>query len=188
VANPAAGIIPPGIGDASRLFALASAPANAPGIPQPAPAPAASGSSPAPPVTTAPEVRPAPVALPPAITPPVGSPLPVVSAPLPVKELAPTDPVFDALDRVADDLRGEVEDRALTDAVVTTGVVATAGYVLLNTRAALWFLSALLARPAVWRRFDPLDVIYAWERDRATTAPSSEEDDSLQSMVGPRPT
>lgn len=188
VANAGVAIIPPGIGDAGRLLALASVPAGAPGIPQVAPAPAVSDSSPAPSVTTAPEARPAPVTLPPTITPPVGPSLPVVSAPLPVTELAPTDPVFDSLDRVADDLRGEVEDRALTDAVVTTGAVATAGYVLLNTRAVLWFLSALLARPAVWRRFDPLDVIYAWERDRSTTAPSSEEDDSLQSMVGNRPT
>jgi hypothetical protein len=43
-----------------------------------------------------------------------------------------------------------------------------------------WFLSALLARPAVWRPFDPLDVIFAWERDgEARTG----DDESLASMV-----
>jgi hypothetical protein len=70
--------------------------------------------------------------------------------------------------------------------VVATAAVATAGYVLLNTRAVTWFISALLARPAVWRRFDPIDVIYSWERERDAQArdPDPRDDESLQSMVG----
>jgi hypothetical protein len=49
-----------------------------------------------------------------------------------------------------------------------------------------WFLSALLARPAVWRRFDPLDVIYAWERENGGNPHGAEPgaDESLQSIVG----
>jgi hypothetical protein len=45
-----------------------------------------------------------------------------------------------------------------------TGVLASSGYVMLNTRAGLWLLSLLMARPA-WKQFDPLEVLYAWEQD-----------------------
>jgi hypothetical protein len=90
------------------------------------------------------------------------------------------------LDKVSRDVGADADERAATDAVVTTAVAATAGYVLLNTRAAYWLISALLARPAVWRRFDPIDVIYSWERERelgTATGRTPEDDESLQSMV-----
>src|SRR5262249_33993333 len=41
--------------------------------------------------------------------------------------------------------------------VALTGLAATAGYVLLHTRAAPWLLSLLAARP-LWKQFDPLEV------------------------------
>ena len=94
----------------------------------------------------------------------------------------------DGLDKVTRDIVAEADERAATDAVVTTAVVATAGYVLLNTRAVYWFISALLARPAVWSRFDPIDVICAWDEEQESGKQSEEtafqEDESLQSMVG----
>ncbi len=115
-------------------------------------------------------------------TPPVAAP---PTAPEVVAQVTPTvsvpDSYLEPLDRVRDELRAEAAERATTDTIVVTGGVAVAGVVLLNTRAVYWFLSALLARPAVWRRFDPLDVLYAWERDGARGAGP---DDSLQSMVG----
>jgi hypothetical protein len=78
-----------------------------------------------------------------------------------------------------EEIRGGAQAIAVTEAAVVTGVSLTAGYVLLNTRAVYWFLSALLARPAVWRPFDPLEVIFAWEGDDARTG----DDESLASMV-----
>jgi hypothetical protein len=60
-----------------------------------------------------------------------------------------------------------------------TGLVATAGYVLLNTRAASWLLSLLSARP-VWKQFDPLEVIYAWEEEEKEQGAGEE---SLLSLV-----
>jgi hypothetical protein len=57
---------------------------------------------------------------------------------------------------------------------------------MMSTRAVYWFLSALLARPVLWRRFDPLEVIYAWERDGPTDPrhpPGPEDEESLQTLV-----
>jgi hypothetical protein len=147
-------------------------------------APASAPKS-APPDTSAPpeSSRPAPVA--PLIIPEKSIPIaPPVAAPEPSAEAA-AESVSQGLEKVAGDVGGDLEERAATDAVVTTAAVATAGYVLLNTRAVYWFISALLARPAVWRRFDPIDVIYSWEqRDGLGSAPGpAPEDDSLQSMV-----
>jgi hypothetical protein len=64
--------------------------------------------------------------------------------------------------------------------VVGTGVVATAGYVLLSPRLAYWLLSALLARRTVWKPFDPLEVVYAWERENGV---GDGDDESLEKMV-----
>jgi hypothetical protein len=65
----------------------------------------------------------------------------------------------------AEQIREQTQFAAVAEAGVVTGVSLTAGYLLLNTRAVYWFLSAVLARPAIWRPLDPLEVIYAWERD-----------------------
>ncbi len=119
----------------------------------------------------------------------IAPPAPVVAVPtIPAPENP--DAVADlrtGLDKIAEDLGADADERAATDAVVTTAVVATAGYVLLNTRAVHWFISALLARPAVWRRFDPIDIIYSWEREQELgTGPDptpNKDDESLQSIV-----
>ena len=66
--------------------------------------------------------------------------------------------------------------RAVRPASASTGALASAGYVLLNTRAGLWMFSALTARP-LWKDFDPLEVLFAWEEER------EEDTESLQSLV-----
>jgi len=168
--DPLGGTVTPrAVSDAGRVLVGADNPAA-----EAAAAPPAAPDAPkfAAPVPDAPKP-----ALPPAaVTPPAppstlaaaaGAPAgAVIDSPPPVVALEATSPVFAEIDRAAEDLRAEAQAQTMTDAVVVTGAAATAGYVLLNTRAVYWFLSALLARPAVWRRFDPLDVIYAWEHDQ----------------------
>jgi hypothetical protein len=74
----------------------------------------------------------------------------------------------------------------LVSAGVITGVVATAGYVLLSSRLTLWLLSALTARPLFWRRFDPVDILFAWEQEKERLdregSPATDEE-TLQSLV-----
>jgi VCBS repeat-containing protein len=70
------------------------------------------------------------------------------------------------------------------DAALKMGFVASAGYVLLSTRASYWFLSAVAARP-LWKQFDPLEVLFAWEEEQARLDREGEpqDDESLQSMI-----
>ena len=96
------------------------------------------------------------------------------------------DSVFAQLDRAADAIASDADEQALTNTLAVSSGVAVAGYMMLNTRSIYWFLSAFLARPAVWRRFDPLEVIYAWERERVDVMKRHEEpkdEESLLSMV-----
>jgi hypothetical protein len=139
-------------------------------------------------------VRPTPAPTPTESAGPILPPAPpaVFSAPLgpavtlSAAELVPPEAVLATLEQARAELRAEAEARATTDTIVVSGTVAVAGYVLLNTRAVYWFLSALLARPAVWRRFDPLEVVFAWEKDaaRRPRTPGPDGDESLQSIVG----
>jgi len=136
---------------------------------------------PAPPVETK-------VAISPPLEPAPAAPVTVqglVASPL-SSGLELTNPVFAELDRLSEEIGEGANAGALTNTLVAGGALASAGYVVLNTRAVYWFLSALLARPAVWRRFDPLDVIYAWETEREGMGDrplNPEDDESLQSMV-----
>jgi hypothetical protein len=70
--------------------------------------------------------------------------------------------------------------------VAATGVLATAGYVLLNTRAGFWLLSLMTTRP-LWKDFDPLEVVYAWENEDEPQEQEQEadkdKDGSLLSLV-----
>ena len=102
-----------------------------------------------------------PVVVAPAVAPAAGPSVPIGTV-VSEDDLVAATPDVAA---VADAAREETHEIALTEAAVVTGVSLTAGYVLLNTRAVYWFLSAVLARPAIWRPFEPLEVIYAWERD-----------------------
>jgi hypothetical protein len=83
----------------------------------------------------------------------------------------------------------------VADAVFIGGVAASAGYVFLSSRGGSFLLSALTARP-LWKQFDPLEVLFAWEtekgrrRARGLLAEEEEEEDreTLQSLVEPETT
>jgi len=68
--------------------------------------------------------------------------------------------------------------------VVGTGLVAYAGYVLLNSRVGYLVLSLLTARP-LWGQVDPLAVLMDWEQEAKRNGKSSddEEEESLQSLI-----
>lgn len=121
--------------------------------------------------------RPVPPGVPPAVVPDA----PAVPA---VPQLQADNPVFGGLDDLARDVGQGRKVEAVTGTVVGTGVVATAGYVLLSPRLAYWFLSALLARRTVWKPFDPVEVLYAWEREKGT---EDGDDDSLKKMLDSGP-
>lgn len=95
------------------------------------------------------------------------------------------EPVGAVLDILSD--AGErmpwVEPDQETSAILGVGVVATAGYVLMNSRLGLWALSLLTAQP-LWRQFDPLEVLYAWEEEKPDELGGSAEDaETLVSLV-----
>ena len=58
------------------------------------------------------------------------------------------------------------------------GLVATSGYVLLNTRAGYWLLSLLTSRP-LWKEFDPLEVLFDLENEGGSRG----NEETLQSLV-----
>ena len=107
------------------------------------------------------------------------------NAAIPV-DAAAVESVIEQFQHSVKEMQASVDEEAITNTLVVTSGIAVAGSVLLNTRAVYWFLSALLARPAIWRRFDPLEVIYAWEREQTQPGkqPSfHDSQESLQSMV-----
>ncbi len=63
---------------------------------------------------------------------------------------------------------------------VSTGLIASAGYVLLNTRTGFWLLSLMASRP-LWKQFDPLEILYAWEEENQEHVDNREE--TLLSLV-----
>ena len=70
--------------------------------------------------------------------------------------------------------------------VSAAGTVATAGYVVLTGRLSLWLLSMLTARPLVWKGFDPVEVLFAWEKEkkrRSGGKDKGEDEETLQSLV-----
>ena len=139
-------------------------------------------AAPPPPPSVTPQAAPAP-------PPPQAAPAAEAATAEAARAFTPewSAPIFQQLEQVAGDLTDDSHEAAAVTTLAFGGAAAAAGYVLLNTRAVLWFLSALLARPAVWRRFDPLDVIYAWELEGAGRPDHMADpggDDSLQSIVG----
>jgi hypothetical protein len=67
-----------------------------------------------------------------------------------------------------------------------SGFVLSAGYVILSSRASLWLLGVLTARPLVWRGFDPLEVLFAWEKEQKKRRRGREtppEEETLRSLV-----
>jgi hypothetical protein len=65
-------------------------------------------------------------------------------------------------------------------AVGAMGLLASTGYLLLNTRVGPWLLSVLMAKP-LWKQCDPLEVLYAWEKEQGE--PENEDGETLVSLV-----
>jgi hypothetical protein len=70
------------------------------------------------------------------------------------------------------------DEAAAAGVLAASGLIATAGYVLLNPRTLAWMLSLLTSQP-VWKQFDPLEVIFAWEEDQERDGTSEAADESL---------
>jgi hypothetical protein len=100
--------------------------------------------------------------------------------------------LWSAMELFEEGLReGELPQAVRT--VLGASVVATSGYVLLNGRVGYWLISALMSRP-LWKGFDPLEVIFAWEqeqeeqrkhlpRPRFRSRRRERDEESLQSLV-----
>ena len=69
-----------------------------------------------------------------------------------------------------------------TTLLVGTGIIAASGYVLLNSRIGLWLLGLLTSQP-LWKQFDPLEVLYAWEDDDEDRAKEEQDEETLMSLV-----
>ena len=177
------GPIPFGAGPSTYL---ASVPINGPAFSAPVPVPTVFPPA-LPPVTSVPLLLPPiQVDIPPA---PVAVALPAVPVPdvmaivPPVAALLADNPVFTGLNELTREVAKVGRVQTVTGTVVGTGMVATAGYVLLSPRLAFWFLSALLARRTVWKPFDPLEVVYAWDRDQEKAGGPDGDDEALEKMV-----
>jgi hypothetical protein len=114
---------------------------------------------------------------------PINVALPSMAAPPLRFRLDESSLVWEELDALAAQV--EKEDLGkISDAVVLTTVVATAGYVLLNGRGLTLIVSLLNARP-LWKRFDPLEILFAWEEEkkRRPKLGTGPEDETLQSIA-----
>ena len=85
------------------------------------------------------------------------------------------------LDELDKQLSSEETPRQIVH-VLGTGVIAYAGYVLINSRVGYILLSLLTARP-IWGQVDPLAVLLDWEKDKKRKAKSPEDEETLQSML-----
>lgn len=107
--------------------------------------------------------------------------------PAPVNRLK-ADQVHIRLGDAADQALAPTTTQKVSDAVFISGVALSVGYVFLSSRGGSFLISALTARP-LWKQFDPLEVLFAWElekdRRRAQGEPWEEDDDpeTLQSLV-----
>jgi hypothetical protein len=91
-------------------------------------------------------------------------------------------PLWNQLDRAGDQLSAS-EAFSEIGPVALTGLIATSGYVLLNTRAGYWLLSLLTTRP-LWKQFDPLEVLFAWEKETQGTGQDADaNEETLLSLV-----
>ena len=68
----------------------------------------------------------------------------------------------------------------------TSGVFLSAGFVVLTSSISLGLLGLLTARPVVMRGFDPVEVLFAWEKEKSRRSEGSGEsgdEETLQSLV-----
>ncbi len=117
------------------------------------------------------------------------SPVPGIATP------SPRVPTFESADRVAQitsqsellhehldpiQNRNSVLKQTVT-AAFATGVIATAGYALISTRLASWLFTLLASRP-LWKQFDVLEILFAWNEEQRKGRGTG-EDESLQALV-----
>jgi len=119
---------------------------------------------------------------------PPGEPRPLArsTAPVPTsaKRVYSVEAVAAAMDRLAGDVTSHGRPWTYGEIILSTGALAGVGYVLLNTRLLAWLLSVVFAKPLVWERLDPLEVLYAWERRKARGGnPASDAEESLASLL-----
>jgi hypothetical protein len=97
----------------------------------------------------------------------------------------PAETVQIQSDQLRDQIQAEGKRNA-TYSIGASGLVITVGYVVLASRFSLWLLSLLTARPMLWRGFDPVEVLFAWE-DEKKKGPGMkgvpEDEETLQSIV-----
>jgi hypothetical protein len=93
----------------------------------------------------------------------------------------PSNLLWNAFDRLSEELSSR-DTQVEVDAMALTGLVATSGYVLLNTRAGYWLMSLLTSRP-LWKQFDPLEVLADWETGDDARSASHEPEETLLSLV-----
>lgn len=93
---------------------------------------------------------------------------------------ARTDDGFDVLNDEGERVPW-TEPELETTMVIGSGVIAASGYVLLNSRLGLWLLGLLTSQP-LWKQFDPLEVLYAWEEEEDCVKDDQEEE-TLLSLV-----
>jgi len=102
-----------------------------------------------------------------------------------VKEIQSTSQYdWTGLDALKEDTVG-TSGPHVVDAVFITSAIASAGYLLLTSRSVFWLLSALTARP-LWKQLDPLEVLFAWEKDKEKMRgwkPGADEEETLRSLV-----
>jgi hypothetical protein len=125
---------------------------------------------------------PVPPTAPRSVPAPAGSAPPAVVAPPSTAPVLETSALFAALD----EFQPAIEDQPASTAVsvgVVTGVLASAGYLIMSARASYWLLTLLMARPLIWKRFDPLEVLFAWEQEKKRQSANGATDESLQSLV-----
>src|SRR5262249_49149650 len=104
---------------------------------------------------------------------------------IPVPTIPPAyavQPLAVAMDNLAKDVLGP-RGPPYTQIALGTGIATGVGVVVLNTRLLAWLLSVVLARPWRWKQLDPLEVLYAWEKEKARRGLTDDEDEeSLASL------
>ena len=76
-----------------------------------------------------------------------------------------TTVLYEALDEFQPHVEANPANTVVSVGIVT-GLVASVGYLLLTARAGYWVLTLLLAKPLMWKRLDPMEVLFAWEQEK----------------------
>ena len=141
-----------------------------------------------PPLTEKPSVQlPDPVTIQ-SNTPPIQAPptAPPQSRPTTVQRIGDNTLLWEELDMLDEQVQ-RTGPRRIVDVAALIPLVASVGYILLNARSLAFLMSLLTARP-LWKRFDPLEVLFLWEeekkRKKKLAHPEADEDEeTLQSLV-----